>query len=221
LPGNSDGFDGHFRSGRAVHALPSAVREVSGVSGVSDREPGSPSRSHPLAVGSPSEFGQLRSFRYRNCRVGEPERRARPVRMQAAGRAVRCLPHPSGLGSTMHRATTRGSNATGRHYNSSAHRVNNCGRGSQFRFREFFRTVEGVHLAGSSGPRRHSLCRRARVPAMLSSQRGASTGNSPRNGHASCNPRGTQLQPVKTSVASYWVLRRSGETSTSRIGRYG
>ena len=68
---------------------------------------------------------------------------ARPVRRQAAGWDARCLAHPFSHGSTMHRATTRGSNATGRTITqvhiASRTEVN----GAQFRFRDFWRSRRG------------------------------------------------------------------------------
>jgi hypothetical protein len=57
-----------------VHALPSAVREVSEVSEVSEREPCRPLRSHPQAVGPPSAFRQLRWLRYGVAFVGSGSR---------------------------------------------------------------------------------------------------------------------------------------------------
>jgi Enoyl-(Acyl carrier protein) reductase len=63
-----------------VHALPSAVREVSEVPEVSEKELGSPSRLHPLSVGPHCEFRQLRQLRYRNCpspRAGARKERQR------------------------------------------------------------------------------------------------------------------------------------------------
>jgi len=48
---------------RAVHALPSAAFEVSGVSGVSDSEPCGSTEAQPLSVGPPFEFGHLRYLR--------------------------------------------------------------------------------------------------------------------------------------------------------------
>ena len=72
-----------------------------------------------------------------------PRRRARPVRMQAAERDARCLPHPFGLGSTMHTAETRRSNATGPLYNYSALQSITVIMISQFRFRDFWRSIEG------------------------------------------------------------------------------
>jgi hypothetical protein len=42
-----------------VHALPSAVQEVSGVS---DREPGGPWKPHPLSVGPLANFSHFRYF---------------------------------------------------------------------------------------------------------------------------------------------------------------
>ena len=139
--------------------------EVSGISGISDREPGGPLRSHPLSVGPPCAFGQLRKFRYRNRRVGEPEPPARPVRIRAAGRAAQCLPHPFGLGSTIHRAAPRGSNATDRHYNQSAPASRTVVMIASFVFANIcvpYRAPSG----GSHGRRHHSLCLQARVPAM-------------------------------------------------------
>src|SRR6266508_1554665 len=74
-------------------------------------------------------------------RAAEP--RARPVRTQATGRAVRDLARTFGLGSTMHRAGTRRSRATDRYYNHSAEQsitlVNDC----QSRFPDFWRSIEG------------------------------------------------------------------------------
>jgi hypothetical protein len=45
---------------RAVHALPSAAFEVSGVS---DSEPCGSTEAQPLSVGPPFEFGHLRYLR--------------------------------------------------------------------------------------------------------------------------------------------------------------
>ena len=91
------------------------------------------------------EFGQLRYLRYRN----RPHRRAaapaRPAGCKAAGRAVRGACRALfDLGSTMHRAGTRVSNATGRYYNSSAQMSSTVVKGRQFRFRDFFGSIEGL-----------------------------------------------------------------------------
>ena len=197
------------RSHRAVHALPSAVREVSGVSGVSDREPCGPLRSHPLSVGPPCDFGQLRYLRYRN----RPRRTAgatHPVRRQAAGRAARCLPQPFGLGSTMHRAATRGSNATGRLYNYSALSSITALMIRPVSFSRLLGLRRGPHLAGRTGddatsrvpgPSASNAFKPTRRPARR--QLTQWLHRCPRPAAAAADPRVTQRQPVKTAVTSY------------------
>ena len=126
----------------SVHALPPAVREVSALSTLSALSAG------PYALEcTPYRLGRLASSdSYASCAtaIAASESRSRePVRMQAAGRAARCLPHPFGLGSTMHRATTRGGNATGRIITKVHIMSRTAVSGSQFRFRDFWRSVEG------------------------------------------------------------------------------
>jgi hypothetical protein len=128
---------------------------------------------------------------------------SRPDASSRTGRA-RCLPRPFGLGSTIHRAATRRSNATDRYYNSSILMSRTAVRDRQFRFRDFLGSVE-AHVWRSE---------RAITPflvllAMLSTPTRRPDGRQPaqRLHHdpatGSVNPRVTQLQPVKTSVTSY------------------
>src|SRR5919106_452189 len=76
----------------------------------------------------------------------------------------------------MQRATTRGRNATGRHYNSSTHLVKPEVIACQFRFRDFLGSREGSIWRGL---RATTPCLVSSAPAlaMLSSSRGAPTGN--------------------------------------------
>src|SRR5256885_8843169 len=62
---------------------------------------------------------------------------------------------PSGVGSTMQRATTRGGNATDRYYNLSAHLVKHAGYDRPVSFSRLFVLQKGVHMAG--GPDDHAI----------------------------------------------------------------
>jgi hypothetical protein len=121
-----------------------------------------------------------------------------PDRMQAAGRAARCRPQPFGLGSTMHRAATRGRNATGRHYNHSVSLVKNCSQVRPVSFSRLFGLRRAPRLAGRTGDhttpcvaaprcqqcfqRRHrsSLERQVRDLLQATAQRSARPGSSRR-----------------------------------------
>jgi hypothetical protein len=98
-----------------------------------------------------------------------------PFRPDASGRTgrARCLRRPFGLGSTMHRAATRGSNATGRYYNSSVLVSRTAVRGHPFRFPDF---LGSPRLAGRTGD--HALC----CQQCFQRQHDTPTGDSPRNG---------------------------------------